>query len=181
MDAYFVSPGNGWDRYCQGCIDYFLSQGGDPNDVDGPYSDGGGKDDLIRHCALGENCINVISSIFGSKGVCLRNPLTPAGIEYTIDALAVYVDQGDGIPEILDLWAAILQRENTLNKKQQQILNLYIGSFSHAIHPIPEDQLTPPKSKKKRDSKGIYCKSCKDTGVVMLFNSSVECTDCIRL
>lgn len=204
MDVYFIKSGPGGDMYCEHCADDFIYKGGDVNDIDGPYPDGGGKADLIHHCKCRAMCAKAMQTIFGPVGVCFYNDLTEVGIDYTIDALASYIGNGRAIaPEVLDLWAKEL-RNYTVSGTQYDILRKYSkiratekpGSFDRVIHSILKDQLILTKNKKKQDTKvdsmtaffddrpavteATYCKSCRDTGVIVLFNSSVECTDCTK-
>lgn len=200
MNAYNIYTNGKWALHCQGCADTFFDNGGDYNDLGGPYADGGGKADFIRHCSSGGKCINAIQTRSGPKGACFHNRLTLKGIVHTIDALEGYVENGDGIQKVLDMWADELY-SYSLNRTQENVLYKYTRirargkiNFNAIVDKIPDNQLVPPKSKKKQDTKmdsltaffdgrpamnkAICCKSCKDTGIIMLFNSSVKCVDC---
>ena len=196
MDVYYIKYGGRWNMYCQNCADHFLQQGGDANNIDGPHPNGGGKANLILHCDQGVCCKNPTHTRAGPRGACFHNDLTPTGIKYTIVVLEDYVNNKRGIPEVLDLWAKEVHNyllstvDADFIRKYNEIRATEKSNFNAIVN-----KGLDIKSKKKQDNTvsglvaffddrpvvgKVRCKSCRDTGVVVLFNSSVKCTDCIR-
>lgn len=173
--------------YCEDCYFEYVKIGAfTAGDFTGPFKNGGGEADYIKHCASGGACKNAIKTEFSKVGICLGNSLSASAVKHTLRALEDYINKGNGNPELLDVWARIVG-DYCNSSHEESILELFDG--------IRDDEVT--QRLKNNDLRNAYenslaryrgetvaigntnqCKSCKGTGHVMLLNFTKECLDC---